>query len=153
MFNHAPDDYVCSFCLFAAGVENDAVVSVQADKVYGDDTVTAFIGAKQWPTTPGHVLVIPNAHHENLYDLPQQTGAHIHAVTRQIAFAMKAVYGCAGVSTRQHNEPAGDQDVWHYHVHVFPRFAGDALYALWGEWMSPNERSVYAARLRAYFER
>ncbi len=153
MYNHAPDGYVCPFCLFAAGVESDAVLSVQADKVYGDDAVTAFIGAKQWPTTPGHVLVTPNAHHENIYDLPVEIGARIHAVTREIALAMKTAYGCAGVSTRQHNEPAGNQDVWHYHVHVYPRFPNDDLYARRGEVMPPRERAVYAARLRAYFER
>jgi len=41
---------------------------------------------------------------------------------------MRRSYGCAGISTRQHNEPAGDQSVWHYHVHVSPRFPADNLY-------------------------
>jgi diadenosine tetraphosphate (Ap4A) HIT family hydrolase len=41
---------------------------------------------------------------------------------------MKDAYRCDGVSTRQHNEPAGDQDVWHLHVHVLPRHQGDQLY-------------------------
>ena len=48
--------------------------------------------------------------------------------TIHTALAMKAVFQCDGVSTRQHNEPAGYQDVWHFHVHVFPRFHGDSLY-------------------------
>lgn len=58
------------------------------------------------------------------------------------------------MSTRQHNEPAGCQDVWHLHVHVFPRYDGDDLYlseALPG-WVAFEERQVYAERLRAYFE-
>ena len=44
------------------------------------------------------------------------------------AVAMRAAYGCNGISTRQHNEPAGGQDAWHYHFHVFPRYHDDDLY-------------------------
>lgn len=56
-----------------------------------------------------------------------------------------------GTSTRQHNEPAGYQDVWHLHVHVFPRYDGDRLYERHEEkrWASPAERAPYAAKLRA----
>lgn len=113
----------------------------------------AFIGAKQWPLTPGHVLVVPHTHYENLYDLPDEIGAQIFSLSRQIAVAMKEVYGCAGISTRQHNEPSGNQDVWHYHVHVFPRYDRNDLYPHNGAIMPPEERAIYATRLRAYFER
>ena len=61
---------------------------------------------------------------------------------------MKSGYGCDGVSTRQHNEPAGYQDVWHYHLHVFPRFAGDELYGSRKCLMPPEERAAFAERLR-----
>jgi histidine triad (HIT) family protein len=56
------------------------------------------------------------------------------------------------VSTRQHNEPAGNQDVWHLHVHVFPRYPGDQLYKSppLPEFVSQPERAVYADRLRDY---
>ncbi|MDN3240096.1 HIT family protein [Glycomyces tritici] len=65
----------------------------------------------------------------------------------------RETYGCDGVSTRQHNEPAGNQDVWHLHVHVFPRYEGDRLYATKAlpGWAAPEERQVYAERLRASF--
>lgn len=53
------------------------------------------------------------------------------------ALALKAALSCDGISTRQQNEPAGDQDVWHYHVHVFPRYADDGLYGSLGEWSTP----------------
>ena len=66
-----------------------------------------------------------------------------------LALAFKAAYRCDGVSTRQHNEPAGNQDVWHYHLHVFPRYAGDDLYHLSPALMPVEERARYAAKLRA----
>ena len=66
------------------------------------------------------------------------------------ALAMKQAYGCHGVSTRQHNEPAGNQEVWHYHLHVFPRYAGDDLYLRSNEkrYTTPAERASYAEKLR-----
>jgi histidine triad (HIT) family protein len=85
--------------------------------------------------------VIPAAHFENLYDLPDALGADIHRVARRVAIAMKTAYGCAGVSTRQHNESAGNQDVWHYHLHVFPRYPGDDLYGSRGAFLPAHERS------------
>ena len=70
------------------------------------------------------------------------------------AIAFKEAYDCDGVSTRQHNEPAGNQDVWHLHTHVFPRFVGDRLYERHEEttWTTPAERAPYAAKLRAVLE-
>ena len=62
-------------------------------------------------------------------------------------------YDCAGTSTRQHNEPAGYQDAWHYHVHVFPRYPGDNLYNT-RHLESPAtaaQRAPYIQRLRAHF--
>jgi diadenosine tetraphosphate (Ap4A) HIT family hydrolase len=54
-------------------------------------------------------------------------GHAIYDLVRRIA--MRHTYGCDGISTRQHNEPAGYQDVWHFHLHVFPRYHGDVLAA------------------------
>src|SRR5947207_14256607 len=91
------------------------------------------------PSNPGGVLVIPNAHYENVYDLPPELGTPIQRAVRSASIAMKTAFGCDGVSTRQHNEPAGNQDVWHFHVHVFPRWEGDELYRSDGAPADPVE--------------
>jgi diadenosine tetraphosphate (Ap4A) HIT family hydrolase len=56
-------------------------------------------------------------------------------------------------ASRQHNEPAGDQAVWHYHVHMFPRYVDDELYGSVPDagYRTPAERRPNAERLRAYF--
>ncbi len=149
MYNHAPEGYACPFCLLIGSVENENVLSVQGDVVYRDDSVTAFVSSHQWPNNPGNVLVAPNQHHENLYDLPLHLVAPLHRVVRAVALAMKEAYRCDGVSTRQHNEPAGNQDVWHYHVHVTPRYVGDGFYRTERALMAPAERAEHARQLRA----
>ena len=68
---------------------------------------TAFVGSHQWPQHPGNVIVIPNEHYENLYDIPPPHMARVQELAQAIACAMKAMWECDGVSTRQHNEPAG----------------------------------------------
>ncbi|GIF00776.1 hypothetical protein Ari01nite_82400 [Paractinoplanes rishiriensis] len=96
---------------------------------------------------------MPNGHVENLYDLPAVQGHAVHDLVKEVAVAIRSTYGCDGTSVRQHNEPAGNQDAWHHHVHVFPRYAGDNLYGSrpYPEFVSEAERLPYAERLRAYF--
>jgi histidine triad (HIT) family protein len=148
MSSHAPKGYICPFCLLVAGIEDERVWSVQNDIVYRNETVTAFISVRQWPNNQGHVIVIPNDHYENIFDLPIGHATEIHRAAQTMARAMKAAYGCDGISTRQHNEPAGNQDVWHYHLHVFPRYVGDELYTNCPFRMDVEEREGYAERLR-----
>jgi len=148
MRTHAPAGYACPFCRFARGEESPS--NALADIVYQDDEVMAFVAPKAWPGNAGNALVVPRAHHENLYDLPDALLARVAIVGKRVAVAMTAAYGCDGTSTRQHNEPGGDQDVWHYHLHVFPRWAGDGLYRRHDEarFVPAEERLAYAARLR-----
>lgn len=150
MQHHAPPDYVCPFCLVVAGVENEHVYTTQQDIVVRDDLVTAFVAAAWWPNNAGHVIIVPNAHYENIFDLPLHYATAIHAAAQRIAIAFKQAYRCAGVSTRQHNEPAGNQDVWHYHLHIFPRYPDDQLYELIDHRRrtTPAKRLPYAERLR-----
>jgi histidine triad (HIT) family protein len=148
MYNHAPDPYLCPFCLLVQGIENERVLSVQSDIVYQDGRVTALVSAHQWPNNHGNVLIVPNEHFENIYDLPVDSAADIHRVARMVAIAMKVAYGCDGVSTRQHNEPSGNQDVWHYHLHVTPRFRGDEFYTTRRELMAVDERAMHADKIR-----
>jgi histidine triad (HIT) family protein len=150
-YSHQPAGYDCPFCRTAAGQDCEANWAKQTDVVWRDELVTAFINSAFWPNNPGHVLVIPNAHFENVYDVSDEALAAVQIAGKRIALALKAAYGCDGTSFRQHNEPAGYQEVWHYHLHVFPRYHGDDLYLRSRErrFVTPAEREPYAARLRA----
>lgn len=150
MYNHAPENYICPFCLLIQGIENEKVYSIQSDIVYQDGSVTAFVGSNQWPRNQGNTIIVPNEHFENIFDLPDHYAMDIHRVARLISLAMKEAYSCEGISIRQHNEPAGYQDVWHYHIHVTPRYDGDRFYSTYEDraLMPASERARHAEKLK-----
>ncbi len=95
--------------------------------------------------------MVPNEHFENLYDLPDEVGHRIFEVSKKISMAMKTTYKCDGVTTRQNNEPAGDQHAFHYHLHIFPRYDGDAFninLTKKSVLSDPKERVKYAEKLK-----
>lgn len=98
----------------------------------------------------GHVLVIPNEHYENIYDLPAPVSAKIHECARAIALAMKSAYRCDGITLRQNNEPHGGQDVWHYHLHIYPRYEGDNFPRVEKDVTPEKQRVDRAGQLRAH---
>lgn len=150
MYSHAPKDYICPVCIGLSGVVSDKTLLLPQDVIYKDDLVTAFINSFWMKNNPGHVIVVPNDHFENIYDLPNDLGAHIHKISRKIAIAMKEAYGCDGITTLQNNEPAGGQHAFHYHFHIFPRYEGDSLHANMEDkqFADPAKRKEYADKLR-----
>lgn len=148
MYSHAPVGYRCPFCRLFSGEDLGPAGSSRDDIVYQDGRVAAIIASKWWRNNKGHVLIIPMTHYENIYDLPPELGTDLQRVSRKVALAMKQAYQCDGVSTRQHNEPAGLQSVWHYHVHLYPRYRRDFLNLTWGRGTKVDQRRPYAEKLR-----
>lgn len=151
-FTHQPSGYRCPVCRIVAGEDLRDDFTKQSDIVFRDDIVTAFVSSAWWPANAGHVLVVPNGHFENVYAIPDPLLASVQVIGKRIALAVRETYGCEGTSFRQHNEPAGNQEVWHYHLHVFPRYHGDDLYLRTRERRDTTaaERAPYAERLRRY---
>ena len=152
MFNHEPAGYQCPLCSVIAGEDNEDPWTKQSDVVYRDADTIAWINTKWWGAIDGNVVVIPTRHVENIFDLPDELAASIHSLARRVAIAMMETYECSGISTRQHNGPDGNQDVWHYHLHVFPRFDRHDLYGQRARLVSVDERRPYAERLTAWFD-
>ncbi|HBI34442.1 MAG TPA: diadenosine tetraphosphate hydrolase [Candidatus Moranbacteria bacterium] len=152
MYNHAPENYNCPICLGVNGIESDATMLKQADIVYKDDLVCAFVNSKFVGNNPGHVIVVPNEHFENLYDMPEDVLSRAISVSKKIAIAMKKARNCDGVMIQQNNEPASNQHAFHYHMHVFPRFDGDEIYQHMNSARvsDPQERIAYAEELKKY---
>ena len=109
----------CIFCDIAAGTGTASVV-------YHDVLVTAFMDIQ--PVNPGHVLVIPNRHATGLADLDETAGARMFVVGRQVARALRqSGVRCEGVNLFLADGAVAGQEVFHVHLHVFPRYQGDGF--------------------------
>ncbi len=152
MYNHEPNGYVCPFCLFVQGNESD--YNKLSDIVYQDESVFAFISPRWWVNNPGNVIVIPKKHIEHIYDIDDATLAKVYGAGKKISLAMRNAYGCNGMSFRQHNELAGNQEIWHFHLHLFPRWKEDHFYQNHENhrYVTASERSPFAERLRSAIE-
>lgn len=131
----------CIFCRIVAGTAESAAVDE-------DDRTIAFLNIA--PAIEGHTLVISKAHARNLFDIDPSDLAAVAVAAQRVALRLREVLGCDGISIFQSNEAAGWQTVFHYHVHVVPRYEGDALVPPWRP--APAERAALermAVRLRA----
>lgn len=145
----------CPFCQLAHGISSEKLITKPEEIVHQDDKTTSFIGCDWWPNNQGHVIIIPNQHFENLYEISEEMLTAVYNQAQKIAKILKEEYKCDGISTRQHNEPAGNQTVFHYHVHVFPRYKDDNLYINNDNWFRADlkERVKYADRLKKHFKK
>lgn len=111
-----------SDCLFCHLARREAEVSV----VYEDERAVAFMDIQ--PVVRGHVLVVPRVHAAYLADLDPDDGAHLFRVGQLAAAALRAsTLRCEGVNFFLADGEAAGQDVFHVHLHVFPRFARDGF--------------------------
>jgi histidine triad (HIT) family protein len=106
-------------CVFCRIVARQAPASIVAETV----DALAFMDLNQ--VTDGHVLIIPKLHIRDVYGLNPQTTDAVFRLTVDVAKAVKAALRCDGLNLLQANEPAGQQEVFHVHVHVIARYEGD----------------------------
>jgi histidine triad (HIT) family protein len=94
-------------------------------KVYEDDKALAFLDIM--PRTSGHTLVLPKAPVRNILDVGADDLAHVLKVAQKVAKAAMTAFEADGITIQQFNEGAGGQVVFHLHVHVIPRKAGQSM--------------------------
>lgn len=116
----------CIFCKLANGV-------FETNTVYEDDSFRAIMDIS--PSAKGHVIILPKEHADNVFEIPEETVAKGFVVAKKIAGAVKKVTGCDGVNILQNNGEAAGQTVFHFHIHVIPRFNDDDIKITW----KPNE--------------
>jgi histidine triad (HIT) family protein len=135
----------CVFCRIVAR-------EIPATVVHEDEHTLAFMDLGQ--VNPGHVLVAVRAHAENLYGLNDaQAGAVLRAAAR-VARAIRDAFGPEGLSVYQANGKAAGQTVFHYHVHLVPRYEGDGMALTWPVKNPAREKlEEAAAKIRASMPR
>ncbi len=131
----------CVFCRIVRG-------ELPASKVYEDGATLAFMDLQS--VNPGHLLVAVKPHRANIYELDDELAGAVFRTAARMAKLVKKTTGCQGVTLLQANEVAGAQTVFHFHIHVLPRWDGDGMELAWPAKNPPREAlEEMAARLRA----
>lgn len=116
-------DEQCIFCKIIRG-------DIPCAKVFENEHVLAFLDISQ--VTKGHTLVIPKVHKKDIYELTPDIASHLFEAVPQIANAIKEQYGPVGLNLLNNNGEAAGQTVFHYHMHILPRYGnGDGFGAVW----------------------
>lgn len=108
------DDTRNQNCVFCRIIGGDEMVSV----IHEDEEVIAFLDVQ--PLHPGHVLVVPKAHHKDLFHLPEGLGARTFATARRLLPGLARATGCRAVNLFSPNGVDGGQSVFHFHLHLIP---------------------------------
>lgn len=102
---------------------------IPALKIYEDHDTLAFMDIN--PATRGHALVICKHEYPDLFSIPPTTLAAVMHTTQQVALALRDVVQPDGINVIQNNGAAAGQTVFHFHVHLIPRWEGDRAVRLW----------------------
>jgi histidine triad (HIT) family protein len=130
----------CVFCRIAAG-------AIPASMVYEDEHTMAFMDLGQ--VNPGHVLVATRGHVENVFGLDDDLAAAVFRTTVRVARASRAAFEVPGMNLFQTNGKAGAQTVFHFHIHVLPRWENDGMSLAWPAKNPPREvLEAYGERIR-----
>ena len=112
----------CIFCKLANGV-------IPTNSLYEDDVVKVIFDAG--PASSGHVLILPKEHFDNVYALDDDTAAHVFQVAVKVAKALKEGLNLEGLNIVQNNGEIAAQTVFHFHMHIIPRYKGDTVNVGW----------------------
>ena len=120
---------------------------VPAHKIYEDASTIAILDVM--PQSDGHTLIIPKAEAENLFDLEPAMAEAVIRVSQRIARAVRTAFQPDGVTLMQFNGAEAGQTVFHFHLHVIPRYLGQPLRAHGTGFADPAVLAKHAAQLRA----
>lgn len=134
-------DEQCIFCKIAAG-------EIPSATIYEDDEFRVILDLA--PATKGHALIIPKNHCRNIFDMDDATASKVFVLAAKVARAMKAELNCDGLNIVQNNEEAAGQSVFHFHLHLIPRYDEDGQVILWKPGTSePEALAALASQLKA----
>ena len=112
----------CIFCKIAAG-------EIPSKTIYEDEKYRVILDLG--PATRGHALILPKNHYANLFELPEEDAKEVICLAKKMATIMKDKLGCDGFNLVQNNGEAAGQTVFHFHMHLIPRYEDDGQTIGW----------------------
>lgn len=115
-------DNNCIFCKIANG-------EIPSKTLYEDDKFRVILDLG--PATRGHALILPKDHYKNIYEIPDETAADAIILAKKMAIRMTQALHADGFNIIQNNNEIAGQTVFHFHIHLIPRYAGDGQNINW----------------------
>jgi len=112
----------CIFCKIANG-------DIPSTTIYEDADFRVILDIE--PASKGHALILPKEHYANLYELPEELASKVMLVAKKVVTMMTEITGCDGYNVLQNNGEAAGQTVFHYHMHLIPRYKEDDVTITW----------------------
>lgn len=112
----------CIFCKLANG-------DIPSATIYEDEDFRVILDLN--PATKGHALILPKNHAENLFEMPEEKEMKAFALAKKVGEKMKSVLKCDGLNIVQNNGTAAGQTVFHFHIHLIPRYENDGAGITW----------------------
>lgn len=104
-------------CIFCKIINKE----IPGQILFENEHVLAFLDISQ--TTKGHTLVIPKKHAEDVFSMSEEDMCHVFSVVPKLANALKTTFNADGMNIVNNNKPVAGQTVFHYHVHLIPRYS------------------------------
>lgn len=134
-------DSNCIFCKIANG-------EIPSTTVYEDEQFRVFLDLS--PAAKGHALIVPKNHYANIFEIDEAVLRDLIALAKKVATAMKETLKCDGLNLVQNNGPVAGQTVFHFHLHVIPRYENDGQIIGWKPGTSdPEVQAEIAAKIGA----
>lgn len=114
----------CIFCKIAAG-------DIPSATIYEDNDFRVILDIE--PASKGHALILPKEHYANLYELSDELAAKALIVAKKVVAKMTDILGCDGYNVVQNNGEAAGQTVFHFHIHLIPRYTEDNVNIGWNQ--------------------
>ena len=112
----------CIFCKIANG-------EIPSATLYEDDKFRVILDLS--PASKGHALILPKQHVANLYEIPDELAADAMILAKKMADKMTKALSCDGFNLVQNNGEAAGQTVFHFHMHLIPRYDKDQVGLTW----------------------
>ncbi|SDB01779.1 HIT family protein [Eubacterium oxidoreducens] len=106
----------CIFCKLAGG-------DIPTRSIYEDEDFKVILDAA--PATRGHALILPKQHYADIYELDEKVASKVFVLAKKLATKMTKALGCDGFNIVQNNKEVAGQTVFHFHMHLIPRYEGD----------------------------
>lgn len=112
-------------CIFCKIINGD----IPSRRIYEDDNFVVMMDVS--PASKGHSLLLPKEHYANLFEMPDALLEELLKVAKKVAAKMKETLNADGINLLQNNGVAAGQTVFHYHMHLIPRYEGEAPILTW----------------------